>query len=265
MLVVFTLLLLFCFASLITGLIKPGLVLKWGDKKTRGKVLGYYGLGILLSLILLGIFSDQSETKETAKSSIDKTKDVSQSQSQITLNDPPENEQQVVGEKVVEVKTSALPKEGTEEVNVSEKEPSFKQESSDLNWNKSEPDALQNGNVQLAVDLVKEMSPLSTGEVAYPIEVVKSPWNFYGKTLSFTGIVQDVTDFPPGSEDIRTADVLIQTTDGTLVEFFSTVSSGDIQTGNEVTLTGFPAGRMEVDNALGGTYTHLIMVTNKLK
>ncbi|MBB6019061.1 hypothetical protein HNR77_000118 [Paenibacillus sp. JGP012] len=262
MLVVFTLLLLFCFASLITGLIKPGLVLKWGEKKTRGKVLGYYGLGILLSLIFLGIYSDQSDTKETANSSIDKTKEVAQSQT--SPNDSPKNEQQAVGENI-EVRTSTPPKEGTEAVSMSEEESSFKQESGDLNWNKSEPDALLNGNVQLAVDMVKEMNPLTTGEAVSPIEVVKSPWNFYGKTLTFIGIVQDVTDFPPGSEDIRTADVLIQTTDGTFVEFFSTVSSGDIQTGNEVTLTGFPTGRMEVDNALGGTYTHLIMVTNKLK
>lgn len=262
--VLFNLLLFFCFGALITGLFKPELVLKWGDKKTRGKVFGYYGLGILLSLVFIGIFEDRSETKETVHSSAaDRTEEVAQPQT--TPNDSPKNNQQTIDESRVEGRISAPPNEGAKEVRVSNKESSIEQESGDLDWNKGDPDALQNGNIQLAMDLVKEMSLLSTGESVSPIEVVKSPWNFYGKKLTFTGIVQDVTDFPPGSEDIRTADVLIQTTDGTLVEFFSIVPSGDIQTGNKVTLTGFPTGRMEVDNALGGTYTHLIMVTNKLK
>ena len=55
--------LLFCVCLLI-GLIKPSLVIRWGEKKTRGKVLLIYGSAVFLTLVLFGILiPPESETQ----------------------------------------------------------------------------------------------------------------------------------------------------------------------------------------------------------
>ncbi len=47
-----------CFAALILGMIKPGLVVRWGnaEKRNRKKVLKYYGIGLIASFILFVAF-----------------------------------------------------------------------------------------------------------------------------------------------------------------------------------------------------------------
>ncbi|WP_342564307.1 hypothetical protein NST84_03680 [Paenibacillus sp. FSL R7-0345] len=42
------------------------------------------------------------------------------------------------------------------------------------------------------------------------------------------------------------------------------VPSRALQVGDYVSITGYPIGRTEVENAMGGSYTHLIAVTNRL-
>jgi hypothetical protein len=42
------------------------------------------------------------------------------------------------------------------------------------------------------------------------------------------------------------ADIVIETDDGTIVEFFSMVPSGNVKVGQDVTITGYPVGRTEV-------------------
>ncbi|RXZ84162.1 hypothetical protein EBB07_03515 [Paenibacillaceae bacterium] len=97
--------------------------------------------------------------------------------------------------------------------------------------------------------------------------VFKRPWNYYGTTITFSGWVDVVEDYPPGSDshDVGVlAGIGIQTYDGTIVSFFSMVPSGNIKVGDEVSITAYPIGRTEVDNTLGGKFTHLIAVTNNL-
>lgn len=135
-------------------------------------------------------------------------------------------------------------------------------------WNKNETDAMKNGNIFLAVDMIKAIKEIPVGEATDPAIVIKTPWNYYGKPISFTGSVAVVEDFPPGSDQGKAgiaADVVLQTNDGTIVEFFSMVPSGDIKENQQLTVTGYPVGRTEVDNKLGGKFTHLIVVTNNLK
>ena len=40
---VLVLLILGCLIAIVIGLVKPGLVIKWGEKKTRPRVLVFYG------------------------------------------------------------------------------------------------------------------------------------------------------------------------------------------------------------------------------
>lgn len=61
----FAILLLLSITALFVGLINPKIVIRWGDKKTRGKVLLYYGLGTILFFVLFGISSDSTKESET--------------------------------------------------------------------------------------------------------------------------------------------------------------------------------------------------------
>jgi hypothetical protein len=59
----FALLFLFCFIALIIGLIKPQMVVRWGDhnKRNRRNVFKYYGIGLLLVLFLTGVFGGNTD------------------------------------------------------------------------------------------------------------------------------------------------------------------------------------------------------------
>ncbi|SEC17828.1 hypothetical protein [Paenibacillus sp. GP183] len=101
-----------------------------------------------------------------------------------------------------------------------------------------------------------------------PGKVVKTPWNYYGKSISFKGTVGVVDDYPPDSALGKSgiaSEIVIECVDGTIVDFLSLVPSGDIQMNQQVIITGYPIGRTEVNNTLGGKFAHLIVVTNKLK
>ncbi|RKN64314.1 DUF4352 domain-containing protein [Paenibacillus ginsengarvi] len=66
---VLVLLLLGCFVSLIIGLFKPGAVVKWGppEKRTRGKALMIYGLGLIVLFIAIGATApDKAESDSSA-------------------------------------------------------------------------------------------------------------------------------------------------------------------------------------------------------
>ena len=64
MFVVSFLLFLVCIAALFIGLIKPDLVIRWGDQsqKTRKGVLKYYGIGLLLFFALSTAFAGNAES-----------------------------------------------------------------------------------------------------------------------------------------------------------------------------------------------------------
>ena len=53
----FLLLFFVCVIALIIGVIKPQLVIRWGDiqKRNRKNVLKYYGIGLVVSFILFGV------------------------------------------------------------------------------------------------------------------------------------------------------------------------------------------------------------------
>lgn len=62
----FAVIILVSFIAIILGLIKPKLVIYWGDqtKKTRGKVFLYYGISFLLSIIILGFIPSSDNTAD---------------------------------------------------------------------------------------------------------------------------------------------------------------------------------------------------------
>ncbi|MGG7146541.1 hypothetical protein ACQPVA_07045 [Clostridium butyricum] len=69
---------LVCFICLIVGLIKPTLVIKWGNKRNRKQVILTYCLGMLIFFVLFGITipdSEKTTTVSNSESSINKDKD----------------------------------------------------------------------------------------------------------------------------------------------------------------------------------------------
>jgi hypothetical protein len=124
---------------------------------------------------------------------------------------------------------------------------------------------MTNGNIARAVKLVKAGN-LQTVTAAEPAAVAKTPWNYYGKVVEFTGVAEVVDDYPPDSDISKlmggggASEVVFVTDDGTIADFFLVGSSGDLRVGDTVTLRGYPVGREEVPNKLGGSFTHLILV-----
>ncbi|OHB71305.1 MAG: hypothetical protein A2W23_00235 [Planctomycetes bacterium RBG_16_43_13] len=58
---IFLILFFLSFFLLVIGLIKPIMVILWGEKRTRGRVLIYYGISAIVFFVLFGISSDYKE------------------------------------------------------------------------------------------------------------------------------------------------------------------------------------------------------------
>ncbi len=135
----------------------------------------------------------------------------------------------------------------------------------EVTWNTKDLSIMTNGNIARAVKLVKAGN-LQTVTAAEPAAVAKTPWNYYGKVVEFTGVAEVVDDYPPDSDISKlmggggASEVVFVTDDGTIADFFLVGSSGDLRVGDTVTLRGYPVGREEVPNKLGGSFTHLILV-----
>ena len=66
----FALLLLACFVLIVIGLIKPATVLFWNKKNpTRGKVILWYGLGIFICFIVIGVTAPEVKKVQQASES----------------------------------------------------------------------------------------------------------------------------------------------------------------------------------------------------
>jgi len=135
----------------------------------------------------------------------------------------------------------------------------------DLDWNYEDLDVSTNGNIQIAAKLVKS-DDLQDVFPVEPAVVVKTPWNYYGKVLELSGTIELIEDYPPGGDISQVfgggsvSEVVFMTEDGTIADFFMIGSSGNLNVGDMVTLRGYPVGRNEVENKLGGSFTHLILV-----
>lgn len=131
-------------------------------------------------------------------------------------------------------------------------------------WNMEDPELATNGNLPVAI------AALNSGLVKLPAKVsaevvFKRPWDFYGKEVCLTGTAAIVQDFPPGNEVSQlfggsVSEIVMLTTDGTVVDGILKGTTGNVSVGDEVSICGTPAGRIEVDNQLGGKTTQLALV-----
>lgn len=70
------------FLFLIIGLIKPSLVIRWGNKKTRGRVLLIFGITFFILTILYGVFVSPENSPNIADKNIEQKMESNQNQPQ---------------------------------------------------------------------------------------------------------------------------------------------------------------------------------------
>ena len=115
-------------------------------------------------------------------------------------------------------------------------------------WNTSEVNPMDNGNIPLAIDMINKIKNIPAGQTTPAAKVIKAPWTYYGKPIIFSGTAAVVDDYPPDSDFGNlglASEIVIESDDGTIVDFFSMVPSGDIAIGDYVTITAYPVGRLK--------------------
>lgn len=138
----------------------------------------------------------------------------------------------------------------------------------DREWNTADADALSNGNVAIAAAKYLRGDELPDGDGSMS-EVLKAPWNFYGKRMCFPAQVAQAEDFPPSSDVAKNlggsaGEIVAVTEDEEIIDMMVIGGTGSISPGKLLKMCGLVAGRTEVPNRIGGTFRHLVMV-GKLK
>lgn len=223
---------LVAFIAIVLGLVKPKLVIRWGDedKRTRGKVLKTYVTLLVVSFVLFGVTIDKNSDKQASSDN--------------TVVNTEQKSDKSAKEKKVEKEEKVV-------------------------WNTKEADSTKNGNVRIAVKELKKNKDLKSISIdGNPAEIIKRPWDFYGKAIKFTGSIAVIEEFPPDSDESKAMggkayDIVIVSADQTIVEGFMEGSSGNLKKGDQVTIYGYPTGTMEVANRVGGKFTHLEIVGNR--
>ena len=124
----------------------------------------------------------------------------------------------------------------------------------------------KNGNWQIAVKEMNKVDDLkSIAETADPSSVLKAPWNYYGKVLTFTGTVSDIKENPPDSESSKrlggsSYSVVVNLENDVTVQGEMAGSSGNIKEGQQLTIYGYPVGTIEGNNTMGGHPVYICIV-----
>jgi hypothetical protein len=140
-------------------------------------------------------------------------------------------------------------------------------------WNINNNDAATNGNIQTAVNVLCEFPPEDSPDIstpAAPQDVLKAPFNYYGKMLKIRGRVVMLQEYAPGSNaskvygdgEHQVAEMAISCPDGTYIDYMNMHDQGGITTGDTVTIYGVPVGYVNAPNRVGGTTMELGIIGN---
>ena len=136
-------------------------------------------------------------------------------------------------------------------------------------WNKSETDIQKNGNIDYAVNLIKQDSDVkSKAKAIDAASIIKAPFQYYGQVIQEAGFINDIEEYAQGSDWSKSlgggeaGQIVITTEDGTAIDMFVVGSTGNLKKGDYVTLYGYPVGLTDNENSLGGKNTELAIVGN---
>ena len=143
-------------------------------------------------------------------------------------------------------------------------------------WDRSEYDITRNGNVQIAVGVIKsgglsksDVTPLAGGDLTI------APFSYIGTVAAFQGNVELVQQYPPTSQVSQqlapgatlSEIVLIdhRVSDTVPIDFLVLGGSSSVQTGDMVSVYGFLAGLDRVTTSGGGLTTQLVVVGDQVQ
>ncbi|MCS7460828.1 hypothetical protein N0M98_11800 [Paenibacillus doosanensis] len=243
------------FIKFIGWLVVPYIMLfiRWKNMGNIGKIFSIPWA--IISLIVL--LSAMSSGGENSPDTVTTTATVNQKED--VKADNTAQESAAKADKEAKAKADAEAKKKAEE-----------EKAKNPQWNTKEIYADKNGNVDLAVKLLKAVEDISTNlekETASPATVMKTPWNYYGKAMSFSGEIGFVQDYPPGSNFEKMgilSQIVIGAEDGTPVDLLLTIPSGSLKVGDKISILAVPVGIFDNDNKLGGKTQVLAAVANKL-
>jgi hypothetical protein len=136
-------------------------------------------------------------------------------------------------------------------------------------WNKSDINAKVNGNISKALDVVEFITTdysKQNYEVISAQDVMKTPWDYYGKIIKFSGKVGIIQSYP-GDDEVTRTEVVFMTDDGTYIDYLNANTEfvtedvvKHINKHDQVTVYGFPTGIIEGTNQMGGISRELALV-----
>lgn len=253
-----------CLIALVVGIVKPTLVIKWGDeaKRSRKNVLKIYGLGLIVSFILVGVFAEDTNQSQVA----------SNQTSTIEADEAKVKEEQAAKEAAeAKAKEEQAAKEADEAKAKEEQAAEQKAKNPmEQEWNTTDTDIMSNGNAVIAADIVNYYTEGQLRQLAEPVdetEAIKAVWKYYGKVIQIGGDVGFVTAYAPGSDmSIAFAngeecyEVHMISDLGVSVGILMIGDSASVKEGDYITVYGLPVGLFENENAYGGIVNELFLV-----
>ncbi|MEI4831396.1 hypothetical protein WAX78_18385 [Bacillus sp. FJAT-53711] len=235
----FLLLFLVCLVALVVGMIKPQLVVRWGDteKRNRKSVLKYYGIGLIASFVLLGATSSNEEKKQEKGSS---SKPAAAAQKKELTAEEKAAAEKAAAEKAAADKAAA-------EKAAAEKAAADKA-------------AAEKAAADKAAKEEEERVGYDTG-ITYD-QLARTPDEFKGKKAKFTGKVVQVME-GKGETELRIAvdgnyDTILY------VAYKSDIIKSRVLENDSVTVRGKSAGILTYKSTMGGDISIPSMVVDKI-
>ena len=236
----FLLLALVCFIAVIVGIIKPQLVVRWGnsEKRNRKSVLKYYGIGLVVSFVLFGMTSN--DTGSTEEQDTSKTSETVPVKKELTAE-----------EKAAEEKAAA------------EKAAADKKAAEKAAAEKAAADkvAAEKAAAEKAAKEEEERIGYETG-ITYD-QLARTPDDFIDKKAKFSGTVVQVME-GDGETQLRIAvndnyDTIL------FVAYESNILNTRVLENDYVTVSGISKGLLTYESTLGGDISIPSMLVKKIE
>ncbi|MGG2016418.1 hypothetical protein [Bacillus sp. S10(2024)] len=232
----FLLLFLVCLVALVVGMIKPQLVVRWGDteKRNRKSVLKYFGIGLIVLFVLLGATSSHEEKNSSSKSA------------SVTQKKELTAEEKAAAEKAAAEKAAA--EKAAAEKAAAEKAAADKA-------------AAEKAAAEKAAKEEEERIGYDTG-ITYD-QLARTPDEFKGKKAKFTGKVLQVME-GKGETQLRIAvDDNYKTV--LYVAYKSNIIDSRVLENDNVTVSGKSAGILTYKSTMGGDISIPAMAVEKIE
>ncbi|MGH0803090.1 hypothetical protein ACQVTZ_24595 [Bacillus cereus] len=245
----FALLFVVCLIALIIGIIKPQLVVRWGEegKRNRKSVLKFYGIGVIAMFVLVGVTADDTKKAEETKAVAKPAK--------------AEQKKELTAEEKAAAEQAAAEKAAAEKA-AAEKAAAEKAAAEQAAAEKAaaEQAAAEKAAAEKAAKEEEERIGYETG-ITYD-QLARTPDDFKGKKAKFTGKVLQVME-GQGETQLRIA--VNGNYDKVLyVVYKSDILNSRVLEKDNVTVKGKSAGIYTYKSTMGGEISIPAMLVEKI-